>query len=249
VTDDLALSLAIALIAAPAIGAFLLWLSRRQRKRREARLAMAARRGWGIAETTGEGGRGSRITLTGDEGGGWRCTAMHLPPRSGGHSGTEWTEWETAGRHSPAGLWVAGPPLAPGEGEGAAAMLGALDCGLGRMLLRQMIGDAAELATGLVHLPRPGGRERPFTLLATAPADAASPDLDALSELLAAWRAGRRDAALHPVVIAEPGRLRLRLGRALVEAAEIERYADTALAIAALFPGGEGRSIRPGGRG
>lgn len=247
-TDDPALSLAIALLAAAAIGAVLLWLSRRERGRREARAAMAARRGWGIAEAAGEGGRGRRITLSGDACGGWRCTALQLPPRSGGHGGSEWTEWETAGRHSPAGLWVAGPPLAPGEGEGAAALLGALDGGLGRMLLRQMIGETAALATGLVHVPRPGGRDRPFTLLATAPATAAAPDLDALSGHLAGWMQGRRDAGLHPVVIAEPGRLRLRLGRALTEAAQIERFADTAVAIAALFPGGDGRPSRPAGR-
>lgn len=239
-TDDLTLSLLLALVAASATAALLPWLAGRQRARRAARGAMAARRGWGIAEATAAGGRGSTITLTGDEGGGWRLTALRLPPRGGGgHEGSEWTEWETAGRHSPAGLWLAGPPLLPGEGDSAAALLGALDGGLGRMLLRRMIGEAADLATGLVHVPRPGGRERPFTVMATAPEAAVGPDLDALAAHLDRWRQDGRDPGLHPVVIAEPGRLRLRLGRALCGAAALERFADTALAIAALFPGAE----------
>lgn len=236
VTGDLALSAAIALSGGLVVGASLLWLGRRERARREARAAMAARRGWGIAETAAEGGRGRRITLAGDELGGWRCTASRLASR-GGHSGSEWTEWQSSGRTGGSGLWVAGPPLAPGEAEMAAGLLGALDSGTGRMLLRRMIGEAAELAPGLVHVPRPGGRDRPFTLLVTAPGAAGGPDLDALADCIGRWRADHPGAGLHPVVIAGPDGVRLRLDRALADAAALEAFADTALAIAALFPG------------
>lgn len=241
--STLELTVALAGVAALAAGLPLAVLLRRSARRRRRRLdALATRRGW-LLDTQPAGlGQAERLRVKPVAHEGWSLAVVRHRTGGKGSGQIETTEWDDSAHRSGGGTVVIGPALPREEAELAGELLAQLDSPMGRKLLERLLGRGLDLAAGLAHVPRPGGCDRPFTMFATAAAGAAAmPDLDAIAARIARWTAGHAGEANHPVLVAEPQRLRVRLNRALADAAEIEAFIDLARDLAAAFPGrGEG---------
>lgn len=235
---DLTLALAAGAAAAGAAAAAAVALVRRAgRRRRRGLEALAARRGWLIDTRAAGLGQAERLRVKPVSQEGWTLSVVRHQTGGPGAGPVEATDWEDSAHRSGGGVVVIGPAIPPAEAALAGELLAQLDSPMGRKFLERLLGRGLDLPAGLAHVPRPGGRDRAFTLFASGPAVAgALPDLDALEARIAEWQAARpRGARPHPVLVAEAQRLRVRINRALADPAEIEAFIDLARSLAAAF--------------
>lgn len=219
-------------------GGIAAYVVRAERRLRAAFDALGARRGWQV-EMAGKTAAGRKGRVVRPAAGGpedWEFAQITTSSGSNaagkaGGSATR-TEWTDAGRRSPGGLWAFTPPIPPEAAAMAESFAGFLGGGTVQALLGRFLGPIAAELPGLRQIEAPGGRPRGFTLFASGPETAAL-DFDGIEAALADWTAAR---GAPPVFLAEPDRLRLRLDRAVKDAAEAEALIDLGRRLAPLFP-------------
>lgn len=222
------------------VAAIAVFVIRADRRRRAALRALAERRGWqiGFAERNTEGAIGTVLRPAAADPESWELSQVSRSRRnSASRSGGTVTRsrWIDPGRRSPAGLWAFAPPLPAEAAAAGMGLLGALGGGMARAMLTRFLGDIGRELPDLQHVEAPGGKPRGFTLFTSAP-DAEGVDLDLIDAAFRDWTARHPGGKPPPVLLAEPGRLSLRLETSLNQAADWEEMADFGRRIAPAFP-------------
>ncbi|WP_282009373.1 hypothetical protein [Brevundimonas aveniformis] len=135
-------------------GVYLLVVRRDQQSR--ARLAVLAElRGWQIAFTPSQLGRGDRIQVT-PEDGDWSCEVVRYG--SVGSSGVvRSTEFSAPEPTASRGLTVIGPPLSPDEATAAQMFMSTLGAGWSRALVERLLGGPGFGVDQLALVDAPDG--------------------------------------------------------------------------------------------
>lgn len=206
----------------------LILVSHRTEKRRRAEyVALAERRGWEHVFERSRGNRPAELHFLDPAGGIELVVTRKLTRKSGSGSTTKGGSTVASLREPrlQGGLAVYTPPLDPKLAQAASSMLGVFDNSVARFFIGRLLGeDIGDHLGQLVEQPVPQGL--PLSILATidpAPFIEAAPIARAL-------KASGDEKAM--VMVSTQG-TRLRLGRPLNEAADIERLFDTAQALAA----------------
>ncbi|MFZ1467895.1 MAG: hypothetical protein WAT09_02845 [Paracoccaceae bacterium] len=195
--------------------------------------AMAQRRGWALTRTVARLGRGSKIRLVPQDGGGWSCVVTRYSRMEGGGT-IRTTEFESPRALLPQGMVLIGPAIADASARTAEKMLSQMGGMLEEMLLKKLLGaDAAAEGAGLrlVADAAPG-----VTVFATTGTPAAELT-QMFVPLTADWRTTYRDQQMFPILIATPARTRLRLRVDASNPAMLEAFVDTAVLLHEAGPG------------
>ncbi|WP_108661100.1 hypothetical protein [Acuticoccus kandeliae] len=205
-------------------------LLRQAKARRAAFDALGAARGWRITETQSTGGSARTIDVA-PEADTWSCRVTRFRS-SDTNTQVETTELRDPATALPAGAVLIGPPIPAEAAAFSAMLLTSLDSPLGQKLLAGILGDAAGLASGLVHVAKPGGAERAFTVLASGGAEAGV-DFDRIEAAIAPSRDGKADPKRFPIVLLGEDGLRVRMRASAYDAETLATFIDTALALRA----------------
>lgn len=229
------LPLLLAAAALAAVVALIVAQRRAEARRRAAYQALAQRRGWDHAFQRARGGRPAELHFTDAARGIALVVTRRLSRKSGSVTTTKGgTTVVSLRRPRLAGalaLYV--PPSERDLLAAAGSVLGIFDNALGRMLVGRLAGEEIGDHLGqLTAQPVPAG----LALGILASVDPA-PFIDA-TPMAQALAAAPSPKAM--ILVSETG-TRLRLGRALYEAAEIERLFDAALALDAALNGASQR--------
>jgi hypothetical protein len=192
--------------------AFVFWLFRLQRARRQAICDMARRQGWQASFAVAGFGRPARVRLRAADGA-WQVEVVQPTSQSTGGNLRQVTEFIAARPTWPGGMVIVGPALPPETASFASMLLASLDNPLGRRLVAGLVGaDLADLAVGL----RPVGGAAGVTALASAELPATI-DLDTIAASLRGWSQIRRGEEGFPILIVSPDGVRLRLRHAITD--------------------------------
>jgi hypothetical protein len=220
-------------------GALALFIAahRTEKRRRAAYLALAEQRGWDYEFVRTRGNQPSELRFS-DPASGIRLVVTRKLTRKSGSSTTTKGGATVASLREPrlqGGLAVYTPPMDADLAKAASTMLGIFDNSVARFVIGKLLGEEfGEHVGQLVEQPVPAGVA--VSILATVdPASFidAAPIARALKEA---------DDEKAMAMVSETG-TRLRLGRALNEAADIEQFFDTALTLDRALRGGPAQRL------
>jgi len=198
---------------------------RTEKRLRAEYVALAERRGWAHEFQPSRGGQPSAVHFTDPASGASLVVTRKITRKSGSGSTTKGGSTVASLREPrlQGGLAVYTPPLDPKLAQAASSMLGVFDNSVARFFIGRMLGEEFGDHLGqLTEQPVPAGL--PLSILATVDP---GPFIDAAPIARALAASGDEKAM---VMVGTQG-TRLRLGRAMNEAADIERLFDTALTL------------------
>ena len=196
---------------------------------------MAARRGWSMDYKGASPGRPARTRFAPLAGLDWtiEIARTNNTRNSKSYATTSFTD-PSAGW--PDGIAVFGPPISAKLAAMAETVLGALDGPIGKKALATLIGPDAASMTGLKFIAEPGGKARNFSMFANV-GDVPDKVLAQLETTIGSWMEKYSDEKNHPIIIAGPEGLRIRLRRAIHDPAQMEQFADLSLRVRDLLKG------------
>lgn len=222
--------LLLVVLAALAVAGVLYVAGHKQKERREAFEAMAARRGWSFTLTNQSLGRPAMLRLASRQGLSWTAQSLRHAESASGGPPIRTTEFESAEPRWNDDLLVIGPAIDPALAGMATTLLAQLDGPMMQRLIGRMIdlsGPEAQLLTRL----RPAATDgTALTLSSGDPTRRV--DLPALVRAIAAWEPRVSGDAGHPVVVLGPQGLRIRLRHGIDRADHMEAFVDYCLGIA-----------------
>ena len=207
--------------------AVLIWQAQQREKRRRAAYeALAARRGLTYTLRPGRGGptvitfadpaQGLTLTVARS----YSKTANGKSRTTPGHTNVQMADPRLSG-----GIALYSPELPAGVADAASKVMGLFDNSLSKLVLGKLLGDDIGAYLGELHdHPAPDGVA--LTIMASTDPNLLF-DARAIERALSAIPAARNSERKNMVLITETG-LQLRSGRDLRESAEIEQFLDIA---------------------
>ncbi len=213
-------TLVVALLALLTAGGIYLLVVRRDQKLRARLAELADLRGWEIAFTPSQLGRGDRIRVTPDDGD-WSCEVVRY--RNAGRGGlVRSTEFSAAEPTASRGLTVIGPPLSPDKAAVAQMFMSSLGADWSRPLVERLLGQTGLVVDQLALVNTPDGGLR--TVFSTPNAGDVQDVIQAHAELTARWGVEARRPDEFPILILGEGRVRVRLRTDLMRADQLDAF-------------------------